>query len=395
MARTTTYEIPNWEEPYLKVNRRLAQGEELCYEEIAEHIAFPQPTDYRSADPVRYPKLGVYIGRGASHSWLWFVELFDRIGLYDILFLDENDLHAAGLGGIDIFFIGGGDTYAIAEALDKKGADELRGFVTRGGVYIGSCAGAYLLLDLAGPPFTHFSGFTKVQLANVSESLPPCRCLPTKFSSPYNGHYVIHPVRESFILETSEESFFGEGNTFAAPLYGGPSMVPSKEEAALVRYYGFANQTLFLTDKAVAEEMFMGKAAAVVKKLGRGTLWLLGPHFEHPEYPVANSTLANCIYSSMNGGNSQDCAIASPKSYSSNDPIIKRALKIVKRELSNARIMAAALETKDIHWHIGEKTYEPEKIRFFLETMWGRLLWLLERRRLLGKQGDFEALRDM
>jgi hypothetical protein len=322
------------------------------------------------------------------------VELFDRIGLYDVLFLNEEDLCEGGLQGIATVLIGGGDTHAIAEALGKKGADELRAFVAGGGVYIGSCAGAYLLLDLSGPPFTPFSGFTKVQMANVSQSLPQCKRLPTKFSSPYNGGYVIHPLRESLLLEPLEERFFVEGNTVRAPLYGGPSMIPSGGEIVLARYCGFDKETVFLTDKAIGEEMFMGKAAAVMRRLGKGTLWLFGPHFEHPNYPVANSIIAQCLYSSKNGGNYRDYPAASQAIQSLDAPPIKEALKVVKRELSNARIMASASETKDVHWQIGEKNYEPEKIRFFLETKWDRLMWLLKQRELLGKLSDFENLRD-
>jgi hypothetical protein len=396
MARTAHHQLPQWEQPYLKVNERLARGESVGRDEIAERFGFQPLVDNRATGPVKYPRLGVYAGQGASHSWIWFVELFDTIGLYDVLFLDEEDLCEGGLQGIDALLIGGGDTYAIAEALNEKGANELRGFVAGGGVYVGTCAGAYLLLDLAGLPFTPFSGFTRVRMANVTKSLPQCRCLPTKFSAPYNGSYVIHPVRESLQIEPSEESFFSERDTLLAPLYGGPSMVPSGEEAVLARYCGFDKETIFLTDENVAEEMFLGKAAAIVKRLGNGTLWLFGPHFEHPHYPVANSIIAQCLYSSIDGGNSRDYPAATQEIQNSDDALIKAALKDVKRELSNARITAAALETKDVHWQIGEKSYEPEKIRFFLETMWGRLLWLLKQRELLpGKQGDFENLRDM
>jgi len=395
VARTPLYQVSNWEEPYLTINERLAQGEEVGYNEVASCFSFHPANDGRGGEPVRYPKLGVYAGKGASHSWLWFVALFDRIRLYDVQFLDENDLCEGGLGQIQVLLVGGGDTYAMAEALQAKGAEELRAFLAQGGVYIGSCAGAYLLSDLSGPPFTPFSRFTKVQMANVSASLPPCCCLPTKFSSPYNGGYVIHPVRESLLLELSEESLFVGENTLRAPLYGGPSMVASQEETILARYYGFDEDTIFLTDKSVAEEMFLGKAAAVMRRLEKGTIWLFGPHFEHPNYHGANRIIANCIYSSMNGANPLDHAVFSRELYRAHDAVSKKALKVVRRELSNARIMAAALEAWDIHWRIGEKTYEPEKVRFFLETMWKRLSWLLKQGELMGRPADFENLSEM
>ena len=57
-------------------------------------------------------------------------------------------------------------------------------------------------------------------------------------------------------------------------------------------------------------------------------------------------------------------------------------IQVLKRELSNARIVAAGLEMSPVRWRIGAKTYEPEKIRVFLESMWKRV-HALERGRLL------------
>ena len=48
-------------------------------------------------------------------------------------------------------------------------------------------------------------------------------------------------------------------------------------------------------------------------------------------------------------------------------------LKGLKREVSNARIVANGLETNEVRWLIGNKIYEPIKIRFFLEAVWKRL----------------------
>ena len=41
------------------------------------------------------PEVGVYVGRGASHSWTWFADIFDRAGYYDVSFLNEGILRMA------------------------------------------------------------------------------------------------------------------------------------------------------------------------------------------------------------------------------------------------------------------------------------------------------------
>lgn len=44
--------------------------------------------------------------------------------------------------------------------------------------------------------------------------------------------------------------------------------------------------------------------------------------------------------------------------------------------MSNSRIVSIGLEPLPVRWMIGKKIYEPAKIRFFLESLWKRLLVL-------------------
>jgi len=82
---------------------------------------------------VHYPKIGIYTGTGTSHSWLWFVDIFERFGFYDLVFLNESDIHEIGLNGLDVLVMSGGDTFAVAEGLGKKGAEKLEDFIVNGG----------------------------------------------------------------------------------------------------------------------------------------------------------------------------------------------------------------------------------------------------------------------
>lgn len=344
---------------------------------------------------LHYPKVGIYVGGGASHSWLWFVELLENIGLYDLYFLHETDIGEGGLGKLDILLVGGGDTFAIAESLGENGANALRRFIGKGGTYIGSCAGAYLLLDLSGPPFDPFSDFTKVKMANISKFLPECNCLPTKFYSSYNDEYVIHPVRESVVLKPTGESFFRSGNELIVPLYGGPSMVASKEETVIAHYSGFTADTLFLAGRELAQEMFIGKAAVIKKRLGKGTIWLFGPHFEHPRYHEANRFIAETLFVSIKGSHPRELPVFPREEATINNAFAKETWKALKRELSNARIMALGLESESVYWVIGRKSYEPEKIRVFLESIWCRLPMVMQNKELFGRIAEVEKLSEL
>ena len=83
---------------------------------------------------LHYPKIGIYTGTGASHSWLWFVEIFDRMGFYDLSFLAENHIKVRGLDSLDVLAMSGGDTFAIAKGLGQKGAEGMESFIRGGGL---------------------------------------------------------------------------------------------------------------------------------------------------------------------------------------------------------------------------------------------------------------------
>ena len=309
-------------------------------------------------------------------------------------FLDEERVRHGGLQNLDVFFIGGGDTFAIAEALDEQGANELRRFLESGGVYMGACAGAYLLLALSGPPFDPFAGFTEVRMTNVSLDLPPCMCMPTKFSSPYSGMYVVHPVRESVLMKTNQSELFHHGDMLIAPLYGGPAMVPSDQETAFAWYYGFTEDTLFLGKKELAEELLFAKAAVVRKECGQGAIWLFGPHCEHPAYPGANEIMLAAMYAGLGKRQSSQKERLQRDEEYADCTMERELLKDIKKHVSNARIMALGMESTQLHWYIGRKSYEPEKIRVFLEAVWTRLLTIMKQRRIYCEPAESSALRD-
>ncbi len=148
------------------------------------------------------PEIGIYVGQGASHSWTWFADLFDREEYHSVNFFDDHDIAADALSGVDVFFVSGGDTFAIAQALGKIGADAIEKFVLCGGIYIGACAGAYLPLNSSLPPLNQFN-FVAARIANLTKDLPEAVTNPEKFCTEYGCRYVYHPVREGLQLRLS------------------------------------------------------------------------------------------------------------------------------------------------------------------------------------------------
>ncbi|MFP3911110.1 MAG: BPL-N domain-containing protein [Desulfobacteraceae bacterium] len=379
-------------ERFKTLNSRLIRGENIPFSEGIKGLSNPSGTNRDK--PLAYPAIAIYAGQGASHSWLWFVDLFDRMGLYDLCFLTDTTLKENGLRGIDVLAMSGGDTFAIAEGLGKSGAREIERFIRSGGLYIGSCAGAYLPLN-SSKPFLNLFNYVPAKITNLTRSLPTALRLKEKFCTSYGCSFIFHPVRETVELKTNGFAPFGKPKTLLAPLYGGPPMTLSDPAAVLVRYTGFTDHTLFLVDRKLAEETVLGKAAVIRKKMGAGHFHLYGPHFEHPRFPTANHLMAAAMYWDLRRGNPpcprtdalQGNAFLSKKS-------AKHFIRAVKREISNARIVAAGLEMQPVQWTIGNKVYDPGKIRVFLEAIWSRLGVLEKAPRLCIQPGqDGAAMR--
>lgn len=364
MAFATVYEA------YAAANARLARGERIYFDPVLTGRPLTSCKSSRSI-PVGYPKIGIYTGTGSSHSWLWFVDLFDRMGFHDIVMLEADAIQGQSLESLDVLAVSGGDTFAIAQALGPIGAQRLKRFIELGGLYIGSCAGAYLVMRSSKPHLNLFN-YTSVRISNLSKWLPACRALSHKFSQAYGCDYIFHPVRDSITIEPTGRAPFWGTQPLDAPLFGGPGMIPSDMDCTLARYKGFTPKTRYLVDETLAGETLLGKAAAIRSSLGKGHLYLLGPHFEHPHYPEANRLVADAIYWDGGQVNKGTCR------GQNGVPVLAAAtgqklLKTLKRELSNSRIVAVGLEMKPVRWLIGNKYYDPEKIRVFLEAMWQRI----------------------
>jgi len=318
-----------------------------------------------------YPAIGIYNGHGASHSWLWFVEILDSMGFWDIHFIDEGDIHRGSLARLNVLLISGGDTFAIADALGEQGAVQLTSFLEHGGLYIGSCAGAYLPLNSSLPPLNLFN-LASVKISNLTKNLPEPVALPEKFCTSYGCSYVFHPVREEVTMRLDDTVFPHRSRELTAPLYGGPSLLPSQDATTLARYTGFTDNTLFLTTEQLASDTLLGKSALVHKKIGQGSIYLLGPHLEHPHFPEANTLIADMIFmSALQTRNT--LPFATPPHLSLHGTVKHHPLiRDIKSQVSNARIVALSLERTLVTWEIGHKIYDPAKIRVFLETIWER-----------------------
>lgn len=299
-------------------------------------------------------KIGIFIGKGASYSWIWFVKTFDALDFNDIFFLDENDVLHGQLDHFDCFILPGGDPFQVAEGLGEQGLSLVRSFVERGGTYIGVCAGTYLALRFCEDPMPWLN-LVDVPIRNYARTPPEAVRMQYKYLVPYRDGFVFHPVRGSLEVTTGDE-------VFKAPLYGGPPMV-APPEMRLLDYSGFDAKTLYLIDEHEAQRTMLGHAAGIRVPVGGGNLYLFGPHFEHPHYPRANQFLHEilCTISPRTDG-----PPALPVTLLQG-PELRRWVTSLRRDVSSSRVLANGLT--DLRWKIGEKVWEDEKILYFVNEL--------------------------
>lgn len=329
--------------------------------------------------------IGVYVGTGASHSWLWFVDVLERYGLSRISFLDEGDIRR-WRARPEILVISGGDTFSVADALGPEGAGRLRSFIEKGGLYIGSCAGAYLPLHSSKEPLHHFN-FVKARIRNLTGRLPEVKAYPEKYATPYGCSFVFHPIRNEVVVRVSEGFPVYGGEEIVVPVFGGPPLEPSQDVVPIARYCGFTDRTIFLADPEIGRTVFLGATAACEKAMGDGHLLLLGPHFEHPAFPRGNEVVLRWIQERYKDDHGNEGSVSSLPRVGEGGgcgaPLAAEWARFF-REISNARIRAWALERVSVSWRIGAKWYEPEKILVFLEAIW-------KRRKRVARGGDGKA----
>ncbi len=325
--------------------------------------------------------MGIYTGEGASHSWTWFVESLERMEGIEKYFLDEDDIGDGFLSKLDAFFIGGGDVYGMATALGPEGADALVKYVNNGGTYVGSCAGAYLVMsgvDL--PPYSSFN-LLQANMDNYAVYPPLLAGILPKFKVPYGEGHVFYPVYGPVCVEMEGPWLSSNNSKVVAPLYGGPVIVPGEDVLTLGRYGELQKGCLTLAEEGYLSQRFRGGCAGAFTRKGKGRVFVFGPHFECPDFPEGNGLMEEVmkIAGSKRKMREEKPVIKRKRELITSFPgaeLTRKLLREIKGELSNARIVAFGLEKMPVSWTMGTKTWEPEKIRYYIDFCWRRLDYL-------------------
>ena len=296
------------------------------------------------------PRVQVYTGPGASHSWIWLAQALEGLGCLGVRFCDHQDLLVAERP--DVLVISGGDAFRMAEALGGAGLRRISEFVEGGGTYLGICAGAYLGLASGTSPLPSLR-FCRSPITNFSENGAPLPIDARKYAVRCGERDVFQPLRGPMRIEVA-------GQIVVAPLFGGPCWRGPGDAEGIGRYLGWEDGARVLVPEPWAREVTRNKVAVLQKTIGKGRAVLLGPHFEHPDHPAAHAILAAFVLEARRSK-------FIPEAYqTSNRDVIG-----VRRALSEARVAYRGLE--GAQWRIGNKVWEHERIGYFINAMWERV----------------------
>lgn len=223
-------------------------GSEEAWKEIADGA------------PVR---TAVYVGPGARGvgAFRW-MQLMDQAEGFETKFVDGEAIRNGALESVDLLVMPGGKSRVEAAELGEAGQREVRAFIERGGSYIGTCAGAFLLMGGKEPekkilgiaPFKHVDG-------------------------EWGGEAML----EVTYTKASREFFGKKGAVSHTERFnGGPVMVPTKAvPGADFKVMARFSSNLHSESCKPGLPSMGGAASAVAGTFGKGRVWLFSTH---PEY---------------------------------------------------------------------------------------------------------------
>ena len=110
---------------------------------IAPGLAEEKP----SAEAVKPLRVGVFVDTGARGSIFAFSRLAALSPDCTAVYLDGAAVRAGGLSGVDVLLMSGGSSVDISASLGEAGRAALERYIREGGAYLGSCAGALLMME--------------------------------------------------------------------------------------------------------------------------------------------------------------------------------------------------------------------------------------------------------
>ena len=238
-------------------------GAEEALEGLRAFAAEPPAMNWSFPQKVAKPlKAGIF--HDENNSNIVIAKMLEFAPEYELKLLSPEDYLNGTLEGLDLVIQPGGGCRKQYNALGEKGTEALRRFVLAGGKYYGVCAGAFLALQQS------------------RENYPRLGLVPFKGDDP--AHYRGKSPIDVELTEEGKTVFEGSKPTRSIIYAGGPAAVPGApvEDVDVKVLARYAGRTISTSNPNPVEPMD-GKAAIIGGRVGKGKVFLSGPHPEFEE----------------------------------------------------------------------------------------------------------------
>ena len=202
-------------------------------------------------------KVVFYCDRGVGVDLVG--RLMDDCPEFIVTFANGKEIGEGALNGADMVVHSGGSGESQFFGLGEKGVAAEREFVKKGGLYHGTCAGAFLVLE--------------------ETRRKRNQMVPFKPDDP--EHYRGGATVELDFTEAGLAAM-GQKGPRMVRYHGGPAMIPGKTvEGADMKVFAYYGKKMEKIEKPEADVRGMtGKAAIIAGTFGKGKIFICGPHPE-------------------------------------------------------------------------------------------------------------------
>ena len=202
-------------------------------------------------------KVVFYCDRGVGVDLVG--RLMDDCPEFIVTFANGKEIGEGALNGADMVVHSGGSGESQFFGLGEKGVAAEREFVKKGGLYHGTCAGAFLVLE--------------------ETRRKRNQMVPFKPDDP--EHYRGGATVELDFTEAGLAAM-GQKGPRMVRYHGGPAMIPGKPvEGTDMKVFAYYGKKMEKIEKPEADVRGMtGKAAIIAGTFGKGKIFICGPHPE-------------------------------------------------------------------------------------------------------------------
>jgi len=202
-------------------------------------------------------KVVFYCDRGVGVDLVG--RLMDDCPEFIVTFANGKEIGEGALNGADMVVHSGGSGESQFFGLGEKGVAAEREFIKKGGLYHGTCAGAFLVLE---------------ETRRKRNQMVPFKPDDPKL---YRGGATVE-------LDFTEAGLaaMGQKGPRMVRYHGGPAMIPGKPvEDADMKVFAYYGKKMEKIENPKADVRGMtGKAAIVAGTFGKGRIFICGPHPE-------------------------------------------------------------------------------------------------------------------